>query len=136
MSLALTRDPFALPSQLRARGTRGSFHSLRAARAAKEILQMRRFTLSLSALALCCSMQLANPASGGLPMDQSFTYQGRLTYKGGAVDGPADLTFKLYDAVKSPFAIAVATSAMLRTWPVRFEAIELTLSVRSFHVPA
>ena len=25
---------------------------------------------------------------------------------------------------------------MLRTWPVRFDAIELTLSVRSFHVPA
>jgi len=32
--------------------------------------------------------------------------------------------------------IAVATSAMFRTWPVRFDAIELTLSVRSFHVPA
>ena len=30
----------------------------------------------------------------------------------------------------------VATSAMLRTWPVRLEAIELTLSVRFFHVPA
>ena len=25
---------------------------------------------------------------------------------------------------------------MLRTWPVRLMAIELTLSVRSFHVPA
>ena len=37
---------------------------------------------------------------------------------------------------RSPRAIAVATSAMLRTWPVRFDAIELTLSVRSFHVPA
>ena len=37
---------------------------------------------------------------------------------------------------RSPFATAVATSAMLRTWPVRFDAIELTLSVRSFHVPA
>jgi hypothetical protein len=37
---------------------------------------------------------------------------------------------------RSPLAIAVATSAMLRTWPVRFPAIELTLSVRSFHVPA
>ena len=32
--------------------------------------------------------------------------------------------------------IAVATSAMLRTWPVRLPAIELTLSVRSFQVPA
>ena len=32
--------------------------------------------------------------------------------------------------------MAVATSAMLRTWPVRFEAIEFTLSVRSFQVPA
>src|SRR5213596_96421 len=37
---------------------------------------------------------------------------------------------------RSPFATAVVTSAMLRTWPVRFDAIELTLSVRSFHVPA
>ena len=37
---------------------------------------------------------------------------------------------------RSPRAMAVDTSAMLRTWPVRFEAIELTLSVRSFHVPA
>ena len=37
---------------------------------------------------------------------------------------------------RSPLATAVATSAMLRTWPVRFDAIELTLSVRSFHVPA
>ncbi len=37
---------------------------------------------------------------------------------------------------KSPCATAVATSAMFRTWPVRFDAIELTLSVKSFHVPA
>ena len=33
-------------------------------------------------------------------------------------------------------ATAVVTSAMLRTWAVRLPAIELTLSVRSFHVPA
>jgi hypothetical protein len=32
-------------------------------------------------------------------------------------------------------ATAVVTSAMFRTWPVRFDAIELTLSVRSFQVP-
>ena len=37
---------------------------------------------------------------------------------------------------RSPFATAVVTSAMLRTWPVRFPAIELTESVKSFHVPA
>ena len=37
---------------------------------------------------------------------------------------------------RSPFATAVVTSAMLRTWPVRFAAIEFTLSVRSFHTPA
>ena len=36
---------------------------------------------------------------------------------------------------KSPLAIAVATSAMLRTWPVRLLAMKFTLSVRSFHVP-
>ena len=37
---------------------------------------------------------------------------------------------------KSPLATAVVTSAMLRTWPVRLPAIELTLSVKSFQVPA
>src|SRR5450830_469416 len=37
---------------------------------------------------------------------------------------------------RSPFATAVVTSAMLRTWPVRLPAIELTLSVKSFQVPA
>jgi hypothetical protein len=36
---------------------------------------------------------------------------------------------------RSPLAIAVATSAMFRTWPVRLLAMKLTLSVRSFHVP-
>ena len=36
---------------------------------------------------------------------------------------------------KSPLATAIVTSAMLRTWAVRFDAIELTLSVRSFHTP-
>ena len=37
---------------------------------------------------------------------------------------------------RSPLATAVVTSAMLRTWAVRFDAMELTESVRSFHVPA
>src|SRR5436853_545193 len=37
---------------------------------------------------------------------------------------------------RSPLAMAVATSAMLRTWPVRLPAMEFTLSVRSFQVPA
>ena len=37
---------------------------------------------------------------------------------------------------RSPLAMAVATSAMLRTWPVRLEAMAFTLSVRSFQVPA
>ena len=36
---------------------------------------------------------------------------------------------------RSPDATALVTSAMLRTWPVRFDAIEFTESVRSFHVP-
>src|SRR6478609_9484943 len=36
---------------------------------------------------------------------------------------------------KSPFAIAVATSAMFLTWPVRLLAMKFTLSVRSFQVP-
>ncbi len=38
--------------------------------------------------------------------------------------------------VKSPRATAVVTPAMLRTWLVRLLAMELTESVRSFHVPA
>jgi hypothetical protein len=37
---------------------------------------------------------------------------------------------------RSPLAIAVATSAMFRTWAVRFFAMRFTLSVRSFQVPA
>ena len=37
---------------------------------------------------------------------------------------------------RSPSATAVVTSAMLRTWPVRFAAMEFTFSVRSFQVPA
>ena len=37
---------------------------------------------------------------------------------------------------RSPRAIAVVTSAMLRTCVVRFSAITFTLSVRSFHVPS
>ncbi|OWK21049.1 hypothetical protein AJ88_21440 [Mesorhizobium amorphae CCBAU 01583] len=37
---------------------------------------------------------------------------------------------------KSPEATAVVTSAMLRTCPVRLVAMALTLSVRSFQVPA
>ena len=37
---------------------------------------------------------------------------------------------------RSPLATAVVTWAMLRTWPVRLPAMKLTLSVRSFQVPA
>ena len=37
---------------------------------------------------------------------------------------------------RSPFATAVVTLAMFRTCDVRLEARKLTLSVRSFHVPA
>ena len=36
---------------------------------------------------------------------------------------------------RSPLATAIVTSAMLRTCAVRFDAIELTLSVRSFQTP-
>ena len=36
---------------------------------------------------------------------------------------------------RSPFATAVATWAMLRTWPVRFAAMKLTFSVRPRQVP-
>ena len=36
---------------------------------------------------------------------------------------------------RSPFATAVATCAMFRTWPVRFAAMKLTFSVRPRQVP-
>src|SRR5205085_2437603 len=36
---------------------------------------------------------------------------------------------------RSPLATAVITNATLRTWLVRLLAMQLTLSVRSFHVP-
>ena len=44
-------------------------------------------------------------------------------------------TFTVIFFDRSPLATAVVTSAMLRTWAVRFAAIVLTLSVRSFQVP-
>ncbi len=47
---------------------------------------------------------------------------------------PRTATVIFFD--KSPFATAVVTSAMLRTWPVRLPAIEFTESVKSRHVPA
>ena len=37
---------------------------------------------------------------------------------------------------RSPLAIAVATSAIFRTWSVRLPAIIFTAPVRSFQVPA
>ena len=40
------------------------------------------------------------------------------------------------ERVRSPLVTAVATSAMARTWVVRLAASWLTLSVRSFQVPA
>ena len=42
----------------------------------------------------------------------------------------------LIDRVRSPLVTAVATSAIARTWVVRLAASWLTLSVRSFQVPA
>ena len=46
---------------------------------------------------------------------------------------PFTLTVIFLD--RSPFATAVVTAAMLRTWSVRLRAMKLTESVRSFHVP-
>ena len=98
---------------------------------------MRRFVLSLSTLALCCSLQLASAASGGLPMDPSFTYQGRLTYKGAAIDGPADLSFKLYDSATAGHTVGQAT--VVSGYPVDkgLGAIDLTSArTRSAHSSA
>ncbi len=49
-------------------------------------------------------------------------------------NSPRTSTVIFFD--KSPVATAVVTSAILRTWAVRLPAIEFTLSVRSFQVPA
>ena len=49
-------------------------------------------------------------------------------------NSPLTSTVIFFD--RSPVATAVVTSAMLRTCAVRLPAIEFTLSVRSFHVPA
>ena len=46
------------------------------------------------------------------------------------------LTSTVIFCVRSPWATAVVTWAMLRTWLVRLPAMKLTLSVRSFQVPA
>src|SRR4029453_1817355 len=40
------------------------------------------------------------------------------------------------ERVRSPLVTAVATSAIARTWLVRFAARRFTFPVRSFHVPA
>ena len=42
----------------------------------------------------------------------------------------------MIERVRSPWVTAVATSAIARTCVVRLAAIALTLSVRSFQVPA
>ncbi len=47
---------------------------------------------------------------------------------------PATSTVTFCD--RSPFATAVVTCAMSRTWPVRFRKAVFTESVRSFQVPA
>src|SRR5688572_23327738 len=52
------------------------------------------------------------------------------------ISWPSRLSSALIFWARSPFATAVVTSAMLRTWSVRLPAIMFTLSVRSFHVPA
>jgi hypothetical protein len=46
------------------------------------------------------------------------------------------LTSTVICCVRSPFATAVVTSTMLRTWAVRLLAIRFTFSVRSRQVPA
>ena len=46
---------------------------------------------------------------------------------------PLTLTVICFE--RSPLATAVVTAAMLRTCNVRFDAIEFTESVKSFHVP-
>ncbi len=45
------------------------------------------------------------------------------------------LACTVIERVRSPFVTAVATSAIARTWVVRFSASWFTASVRPFHVP-
>ena len=51
------------------------------------------------------------------------------------LERPRRVTSTVIFFERSPFATAVVTSAMLRTWPVRFDAMPFTDSVRSRHVP-
>ena len=59
----------------------------------------RKFAFGLTSLALCCSIGLAHAGSGTIgEVSSAFTYQGRITYKGAALDGPADITFTLFNS--------------------------------------
>ena len=51
-----------------------------------------------------------------------------------AATSPFDFTVRF--CLRSPSATAVTTFTMPRTCSVRFAAMTLTVSVRSFHVPA
>jgi hypothetical protein len=57
----------------------------------------------------------------------------RLTVSFSSRTSPAASTVIL--RLRSPFATAVVTSAMFRTWPVRLPASVFTFSVKSRHTP-
>ncbi len=53
------------------------------------------FLVIVGAFALLAA---GEPTAAQLPLGSEFTYQGELTDGGIAVNGPVDLTFRLYDA--------------------------------------
>src|SRR4051794_40330006 len=99
---------------------------MRAVRRTHKEDDMRPFALRFASLALVCSMQFAHAGAGALmPVDASFTYQGRLTFKGSAVDGPADLRFTLFDAATSGHAIGPAIA--IPAYPVDAGLVSIDL---------
>jgi hypothetical protein len=65
------------------------------------------------------------------PLEESATPVGEGT--GESSPPPVKPGAEVHD--RSPIATAVVTSAMLRTWAVRFDAIRFTLSLMARHVP-
>jgi hypothetical protein len=97
----------------------------------------RKLAFGLTSLALCCSIGLAQAGSGVVAeMSSAFTYQGRITYKGAALDGPADITFTLFNA--STGGQMIGTPVSIDGYPVDhgLVAIDLDFGANAFSAQA
>jgi hypothetical protein len=88
---------------------------------------MRKLSLIVGIVLACSVLQVAHADSGitPSPVGTSFTYQGRLTFMGQAVDGPADIVFGLYDASTGGNPIGPPVSVV--NYPVDHGLIALDL---------